>query len=202
MADDPKPLDELVDQAEDKDAADGKKEKPARKLNLPLKKIIIFAAVGCVSVGAAYAVTMFLSPSAPAVEGVDEGGEPPAIEVKTEKKSEKKAEKKSEGARESEAPLHNVESIIVNLAKCEGRRYLKTSLVFRMKSEEAVRKLEGDKVMVTDKLIQVLSSKTIEEIDGAERKTELKREIRDEMNALIGVKDAVTEVMFTEFIIQ
>ena len=193
MADEQKPLDELAEQQDDDAAQEEKSKKPGGKLQLPLKKIIIFAAIGVVAIGAAYAVTTIVT-AAPATPGEDKPG--------AETRLEQSAGKKPERARSAEAPLHTMESIIVNLAKSDGRRYLKTTITFKLKTEEGLKILEAERVPVVDKLNTLLSGKTIDEIDGAEKKIDLKREIRDELNNLLGTKDTIVDVLFTEFIIQ
>jgi len=193
MADE-QPLEELMEQGEENADAE-EAPKPASRFALPpLRKIIIFAVIACVSIGAAYAVTIILS--APPAKPDDENAQGAAGTA------EEPREKPKKEASEGSAIFHSMESIIVNLAGVEGRRYLKATMVFKLKNQQALKSIEEHRVSVVDKLNMLLSSKKIEDIDGSEKKIEVKREIRDELNNLLGIKDAILEVLFTEFIIQ
>lgn len=178
------PLEELIEQEQP-----ATQQKPARKL--PLRKIIIFGAILAGAAAAAYAAAEFLAP-APGKQG-DAGA--PRIELPPVKQPETPNSPPA-------GVLHSLDSIIVNLQGSEGRRYLKITIAFNVKDQKMVEKLRQESVLVTDKLIMLLSSKKIEEIDGFDRKTELKREIRDEVNAALGIKDAITQVFFSELIVQ
>ncbi|HUS57342.1 MAG TPA: flagellar basal body-associated FliL family protein [Planctomycetota bacterium] len=171
----PEPLEEL---SQEQQAAE---EKPARKL--PLRKIGIFGAIVCVAAGAAWGVASILAPQPP--------GSKPAPEAE-----------QSPPPKTPQAILYNMESIIVNLRDNDGRRYLKATMTFGVKGDDVVKMMDQKRVIVTDKLIVLLSSKKIEEIDGFDKKNDLKREIRDEINNLLGVKNAVQQVYFSELMIQ
>ncbi len=189
MADDaPQPLDELLDQPEET----SDQEKPGGKL--PLRKIATFAVVACVAVGAAWAAAGMLSAPGNSGSGDNEMIDPGALPGESAPEPER--------AKTSKTTLYEMDSIIVNLRGTEGRRYLKATIVFALKENSLVKELNAQKLVLTDTLIMLLSSKKIEDIDGSEKKRQLKREIRDEVNNLLGMKDAVMQVLFTEFIIQ
>ncbi|HUW30887.1 MAG TPA: flagellar basal body-associated FliL family protein [Planctomycetota bacterium] len=190
MADSNDPLDELA--VEQEQAAQAPAPAGPR---LPLKKIILFAAIACVSVGAAFTLATVLTGGTeqPAQPGPDPSA------VADGGKAHDKPPKKADNA---PGTFYNLENIIVNLAGNQARRYLKISMVLKVKNQETLASIEAQRISLTDKLNILLSSKTIEQLDGGDKKLELKREIRDEVNNLLGVKDAVTEVLFTELIIQ
>jgi len=183
------PLEELAEEQEQTEQA------PAPvKPRLPLKKIIVFAAIVCVAAGAALAVATVLTGGD---EQPNQDGKDPAAVA-----DGGKAQQKPPKAGTKPDTFYNLENIIVNLAGNQARRFLKISMVLKLKDEQTLAGIEAKRVFLTDKLNILLSSKTIEQIDGGEKKLELKREIRDEINNLLGVKDAVTEVLFTVFMVQ
>jgi len=190
MADDtPQPLDELVQQSEDTPGAD---ESPGK---LPVRKIAIFGVIACVAAGAAWcAAGMLTTPPDRGDDArpqmIDESALPP------------EAHREPEPAKTSTRVLYTIDSIIVNLFGTEARRYLKTTITLSLKNEDSRKEIEKHKLLLTDRLIVLLSSKKIEDIEGHEGKEELKREIGDEVNSLLGTKDAVNAVYFGEFIIQ
>ena len=190
MADDaPGPLDELLEQPED----GAVEEKPPRKL--PLPKIIVFVVIACAAAGAAWAASQALTaPREPTTDAEQQMIDQAALPA------QEKAAVETHGP--SNPILYGFDSIIVNLYGTEARRYLKTTIAFSLKDEDARKEIERQKLILTDRLIVLLSSKKIKDIDGYEGKQELKREIRDEVNNLLGIKDAVTQVYYADFIIQ
>ena len=190
MADDaPQPLDELLEESEETAV----EEEPAKKL--PMRKVLSFAVVAVVAAGAAWAAAEILT-AEPAVEDkppenmVDESALPPDEEPEAREVST------------TQDRLYTFDDIIVNLRGTEGRRYVKTTIVFALSDPKLKKKMDDHKVQLLDMLNGLLSSKTIEDIEGSEKREHLKREFRAEVNSLIGVKDAVPQVYFTELIIQ
>lgn len=168
-------------------------EEPAKKL--PLRKMVTFAVIACVAVGVAWAAAEMLA-AEPAVEDkppepmVDESALPPDEEAEARDVST------------TQDRLYTFEDIIVNVSGTECRRYLKTTIVFVLNDPKLRKNMDAHKVQLLDMLNGLLSSKTIEDIDGFEKKQHLKRELRAEVNSLLGIKDAVPQVYFTELIIQ
>ena|GEM_PF-3521712 len=113
-----------------------------------------------------------------------------------------KVKSQTQPAETSSGFLYTLDPVIVNLFGTKARRYLKTTIVLSMSDEDMKKRMENTKLILRDRLIVLLSSKTIDDIDGEQGKRELKRQIRDEVNNLLGIKDAVTEVYYGEFIIQ
>jgi len=179
------PLEELLVDAEQEDAAASKAAGKPR-----LKTLLICAAIAAGSITAAFAVASVL-------------GAPDAAEQEPPPRLADAEEPKPMLPNPSaQQVLYNLDSLIVNLADTEARRYLKASIVLGVKDTRTTQALQERRVMLTDKMIVLLSSKTIDQVDGFEKKEDLKREIRDEVNNLVGIRDAVVNVYFTELIIQ
>jgi flagellar FliL protein len=109
---------------------------------------------------------------------------------------------------------------IVNLADPGGRRYLRFSAAIEFAPPEA----EGDKAaqsgaskdsdkefqarvrkftpLIEDAVVTVLSSRSFDEVRAAEGREQSKREIKARVQAGIGATPAVTNVYFTEFVVQ
>jgi len=179
------PLEELLVEEGQEDAS------PSHAGGKPrLKTLLIFAAIAAGSITAAYAVASMLG-AAPA----------PAEETPPRLADAEEAPPTPPGL-QAQQVLYNLDSMIVNLADTEARRYLKASVVLGVKDARTTQALQEQRVMLTDKMLVLLSSKTIDQVDGFQKKEDLKREIRDEINNLLGIRDAVVNVYFTELIIQ
>ena len=109
---------------------------------------------------------------------------------------------------------------IVNLADPGGRRYLRFSTAIEFAPPEAA----GDRAaqsapakdadkdfqsgvrkftpLIEDAVVAVLSSKAHEEVRTTEGREQSKREIRARVQAGIGAAPTVTNVYFTEFVVQ
>ena len=82
-----------------------------------------------------------------------------------------------------------------------GRRYLKVTMDVEVSDAAASTALTAAMPRVKDTLLLLLSSKTFADISSMDRKLELKNEIVDRLNLIIG-KGKVRNVYFTEFVVQ
>lgn len=112
-------------------------------------------------------------------------------------------EERVEEVEESVPIYERLETFTVNLADQESYLQVEISLKLAdVKVQEQVKKRIPE---VRDVLLRVLSSKTAEELITPEGKAELAKEVRKEVNGVIGAKKAdqgVKDVLFTSFIIQ
>ncbi len=84
-----------------------------------------------------------------------------------------------------------MESIVVNLGKVDSKRYLRVIISL------------DNKVIFRDKLISYLSSKSISEISTQDSQFKLRTDIKDLLSGeLLGSDEAITQVYFSDFIIQ
>lgn len=103
--------------------------------------------------------------------------------------------------------LFEMPSLIVNVSGTDCRRYLKVNIPLALSNAKLKKQLEDPdtpEVMIRlkDSLIALLSSKKLEDLDGIGKKNALRREIKDTLNMRLGLKNGITEVYFTEFIVQ
>lgn len=105
---------------------------------------------------------------------------------------------------EEAVPVYErLETFTVNLADQES--YLQVEISLKLPDVEMQDRLKQRMPEVRDVLLRVLSSKTAEELITPEGKAELAKEIRKEVNGVIGAKkvdQGVKDVLFTSFIIQ
>ncbi len=121
------------------------------------------------------------------------------VEKKGETKKEKK--KKEEQPKEIVTKVVPLPTLLVNLADPLGRRYLKISISIEVKGEKTPSLIEEDTPKIKDTLILLLSSKTFDDLNSFDKKIELKKEIVERINQILG-KPVVRRVYFTEFIVQ
>lgn len=188
------------------------------------RTFIMMGVVVLISVGCAF---VFVSKVYPSLTGstqlgtagqviMAEGQEPPGkiavaqtanpSEMKKEPASaSKKKDEKTKGDKkdaEEEPMIVPVETVIVNLSGSGGRRYLKAKINLEASDGEVKKKIETKSVPLKDRLISILSSKTLEDIEGLEGQESLRREIKDAVDAILKVEGGVLQVYFTEFVIQ
>lgn len=120
------------------------------------------------------------------------GGE--TIAVSSEKKKEEKVE---------EGPLIiPVDTLVVNLSGSNARRYLKAKVHLEAKDAETKKKIEAKSIPIKDRLISILSSKTLEDIDGLEGQESLRIEIKNNIDSILKIQNGVLQVYFSEFVVQ
>jgi len=152
-----------------------------------LKWIIIVVVLIALGVGGYFGYTMFLS-----------GGDD----------NDTTEEMAGSGENGEEAPLESLEGtltplpvFLVNLADPLGRRYLKLGLEVEVRDPEAQAALTKYEAKIKDTLLLLLSSKTYDSLQSMEAKMELKQEIADRLNQILG-KGSVLRVYITEMVIQ
>ncbi len=97
--------------------------------------------------------------------------------------------------------LFVVKDLVVNPAGTGGLRYLLTSVGIEVTNEKAFAEIQSKEVVVNDILINILSSKTLEELSDVSRRKELRREIAKKVDEIL-TNGKVQNVYFSKFIIQ
>ncbi|TVM00220.1 MAG: hypothetical protein CV087_14735 [Candidatus Brocadia sp. WS118] len=192
---------------------------PSVKRRKANKTLVMMGSVVLISVGCAF---VFVSKVYPSLHGnvqldaVHEEKKPGenGIEIQTAKPAEmeevpksaskKKGEKgKEENSDiEEESTIVPFDPVIVNLSGSGGRRYLKVLINLEAKDGKVKHKIEAKLVPIKDRLISILSSKTLEDIEGFEGQESLRREIKDAADMMLKMEDGILQVYFTEFVIQ
>ncbi|MEF2230368.1 MAG: flagellar basal body-associated FliL family protein [Pseudodesulfovibrio sp.] len=150
-----------------------------------LKWIIIALVLVLLGVGGYFGYTMFFA--APA-EDADQQAEAPADGAQPPPEA-------------LEGQLLPLPVFLVNLADPLGRRYLKLGLEVEVRDAEAAAGLTKYQAKIKDTLLLLLSSKTYDGLATMEAKVELKQEIADRLNQILG-KGSILRVYITEMVIQ
>jgi flagellar FliL protein len=108
------------------------------------------------------------------------------------------------GAREASpamGPGYTFETFIVNVAGTGGRRYLKCTITVEFDSNAGVNEAGSKIPLMRDAVIDILSSKTMEDLEPGALRDVLRAELVATISALIA-KARVTRVFFNEFVVQ
>ncbi|HTX55337.1 MAG TPA: flagellar basal body-associated FliL family protein [Candidatus Baltobacteraceae bacterium] len=95
-----------------------------------------------------------------------------------------------------------LESVVVNIAQTEGRRYLKATVSVEVPEEEKiVKEVETRKPLVLDALVATLSKKSLADVTAPEALDRLRAEVLERLTASLG-PERVRRVFITEFVVQ
>ncbi|WP_272699165.1 flagellar basal body-associated FliL family protein [Desulfovibrio sp. Fe33] len=165
--------------AEDEIREDGKKKKSGL-----LKWIIIVVLLAGLGVGGYFGYTMFIAaPDENTAAQNDAAGDP------------------AQPAEQLEGQIVALPTFLVNLADPLGRRYLKLGVEVEVRDGDAQAALTKYEAKIKDTLLLLLSSKTYDGLSTMQAKVELKQEIADRLNQIIG-NGGVLRVYITEMVIQ
>ncbi|GAX87584.1 flagellar FliL protein [Lebetimonas natsushimae] len=118
-----------------------------------------------------------------------------------EQKQEKVIKKKKVSDMAEVGPIYPLDQFIVNLVSNNADRYLKCKISFELDSPDLQQEIDKKLPAIRDIIINILSSKTVEEIQTAKGKEKLKEEIRRKVNEILTTGE-IKHVYFTEFVIQ
>jgi len=97
--------------------------------------------------------------------------------------------------------LYPLDTFTVNLKSDSGRRYLKVTMSLELEGEELSLELDAKTAVLRDRIIRILSSKTLEEISSKKGKSKVETQIMDTLNSMIS-DGTIKGIYFTEFVIQ
>lgn len=165
---------------------------PAKKSGAFKWILIILVLLGLLGAGGWYAYTEYFSAqpeqaALPDEETTTIGGEGPGAQ--------------GDGQMAGYKDLVSLPTFIVNLADPLGRRYLKLAIDVEVVDQQTARELADSEPKVRDAIILLLSSKTFEDLSTIENKIELKKEIVERLNQIVGA-GKVLRVYFTDMVIQ
>lgn len=158
-------------------------KKPARKS----RKLIVIAVVVAAQLVIAYFLVGFF---------LNHGGSRSQGAVASAAASKAKA---SAGANFDHVFI--VKDIIVNPAGTNGLRFLLTTIGLEVSSAQAETECEKRNVEIHDSIINILTSKTLPQLDAVDSRNSLKEEIKSQINKDL-TTGSVINVYFSKFIIQ
>ena len=173
-------------------------EAPEKKKSNLLLIIIIVVLVLVILIGAVLAVLLM-------------GGDEEPIQAE-ETKQEKRVKKPKRSTSSSDMMedsrqlseigiLYPLDTFTVNLKSDAGRRYLKSTISLELEGDELSIELDAKSAVIRDRIIRILSSKTLEEISSKKGKAKVGAQIKDTLNAMIADGE-IRDIYFTEFVIQ
>lgn len=102
---------------------------------------------------------------------------------------------------EGEVPLgafFPLDTFVVNLT---GGRYLRMQAQLEFAEREIPQRFYSRTVIVRDAIINLISARTADDVQSAEQKIALKKDIKDIVNEILK-KEEVKQVYFTQFVVQ
>ncbi|WP_285907380.1 flagellar basal body-associated FliL family protein [Pseudodesulfovibrio pelocollis] len=147
-----------------------------------LKWIIIAVALILLGVGGYFGYTMFFAPSDDA-QTAERGGSADPLPDSLE------------------GQLVPLPTFLVNLADPLGRRYLKLGIEVEVRDKKVASDLLRNEARIRDTLLLLLSSKSYDSLSTMKAKVEMKQEIVDRLNQILG-RGTVLRVYITEMVIQ
>jgi flagellar FliL protein len=161
--------------------------------------IIIVVLVLIILIGAVVGILLMGGDEEPAQEAA------PQVKEKTvSKTSTRSSSSDDEGdtrALSDIGILYPVDTFTVNLKSDAGRRYLKVTLSLELEGKELSLELDSKSPVIRDRIIRILTSKTLEEISSKKGKQKIENQIMDTLNAMI-TDGKIKGIYFTEFVIQ
>jgi flagellar FliL protein len=171
-----------------------------KKSSNMLMIIIIVVLVLIIVIGAVVAVLLM-------------GGDEEAVANNTPQTQERKVDKQKTRRSVSSSSFDNnrklsdigvlypLDTFTVNLKSDAGRRYLKATMSLELDSPELSHELDSKAPVLRDRIIRILSSKTLEEISSKKGKQKVSEQIMDTLNSMI-TDGQIKGIYFTEFVIQ
>ncbi|MDB2562612.1 flagellar basal body-associated protein FliL [Sulfurimonas sp.] len=175
-------------------------EVPEKKKSNMLMIIIIVVLVLVILIGAVLAVLLM---------GGDEEEMAEVNEPQKKEKKLKRSKRSSASASSMEDSrqltdigiLYPLDTFTVNLKSDAGRRYLKVTMSLELEGDELSLELDAKTAVLRDRIIRILSSKTLEEISSKKGKGKVSSQVMDTLNSMISDGE-IKGIYFTEFVIQ
>lgn len=96
----------------------------------------------------------------------------------------------------------SLDSVVVNVAQTEGRRYLKATIQIEVPEEErVVKEVEASKPHLLDLLVSTLTKKSLAEVTAPDALDRLRTEVQERVSQDLG-RERVRRVFITEFVVQ
>ncbi len=111
------------------------------------------------------------------------------------------AEGEAERASNAPGPMHELDSLTVNLNETEGTRYLKTTIELEFVNEDALNKMVELNKIVRNELLSYLSGLSFKETIGEEARLVVQKNIAERVNSVLEM-EAVSRVLFADFVVQ
>jgi len=183
------------EKSNEEESAEPKEKKSSNLLMI----IIIVVLILIIILGAVAAIFLMGSDE----EEIDATASAPQTKERTTQKETTRSGNTLEGTRKLDeiGVLYPLDPFTVNLKSDSGRRYLKVALSLELEGEELSMELDAKTAVLRDRIIRILSSKTLEEISSKKGKQKVTEQIMDTLNAMLS-DGRIKGIYFTEFVIQ
>ncbi len=95
-----------------------------------------------------------------------------------------------------------LDSVVVNVAQTEGRRYLKATVQIEIPGDDKVAKeVEARKPQLLDLLVATLTQKSLAEVTAVNALDRLRSEVQERMGQELG-REKIRRIFITEFVVQ
>ncbi len=184
--------------AEEETTEEGSAPKEKKSSNL-LMIIIIAVLILIIIIGAVVAVLWMSGGD----EAVDATSAPQAQEKTISKQKSRNSSSAMNDTRKLDqiGTLYPLDTFTVNLKSDSGRRYLKVTMSLELEGKELSNELDSKAPVLRDRIIRILSSKTLEEISSKKGKQKVSEQIMDALNAML-TDGRIKGIYFTQFVIQ
>jgi len=171
---------------------------PAEKKSSNMLMIIIIVVLVLIIVGGAVVALLLMGDDEEAVMNQSA----PQANVRSASKPRKSSGDYSNSRKLSDIGiLYPLDTFTVNLKSDAGRRYLKVTMSLELEGEELSLELDSKSPVIRDRVIRILTSKSLEEISSKKGKQKVSEQIMDTLNAMIS-DGRIQGIYFTEFVVQ
>ena len=187
--------------AEEKETEETQEEgKGGGKSSKMLLIIIVVVLVLIIALGAVAAVLLMSD------DEEESGANQPVAQVQNAPAQSKKKSYSSASLEQSRklsqiGVLYPLDTFTVNLKSDNGRRYLKVTMDLELSGQELTAEMDNKTAVIRDRIIRILTSKTLEEVSSRKGKDKLTQQIKDTLNGMLD-DGQILGVYFTEFVIQ
>jgi flagellar protein FliL len=98
-------------------------------------------------------------------------------------------------------PLLKMDDFVVNIMQKETTRFLKIGITLETKNQESSERIKNRIPQIADAILLLVGNKQFDQIKDLQGKLQLKADLLAQINSLVG-KDEVTEIFFTDFVVQ
>lgn len=163
--------------------------------------IIIIAVLVLIIAGGATVAFLLMNEEEHAPAPVVEQSAPPAQQKASSSRSREDSDEMDSRKLSDIGILYPLDTFTVNLKSDAGRRYLKATISLELNGQELSMELDKKAPVIRDRIIRILTSKTLEEISSKKGKQKVSEQIIDTLNAMIS-DGSIKGIYFTEFVIQ
>jgi flagellar basal body-associated protein FliL len=180
---------------------------PKAKSSKVVLVLVVLNLVAVAGVGGYVALQMQKHPpAAPGAHGAaaahgEEAADDEEAPASGAHEEEEEEDEDEEGEGHGARPIIALEAIITNFVDAEETHFLKVTVQLEAKNEASKVKIEEAMVPIRDLVLLRLSSLTLDETRGADKKRALQAELRTMINAELHSR-RVKHVYFTEFVVQ